>query len=139
MLNIKEVSHFIAMKRRVFLFSLMDKSGLNMLELEILGYLYECPDRNTFTEIFRSKDYAKSHISTAVANLVNDGYIEKKSLPANKKVHNLIPLEKSKAVVEEYNECIEKFKEAAFKDIPGEEIELFHSVIDKIKKNLESK
>ncbi len=115
------------------------KETLHFIELEILSHLKEFPSNNTFTDIFKSKDYAKSHVSTAIANLVDSGYISKENSSSNKKVFNLILLEKSFPIINEYHECIKNFHKTSIMNISKDELKIFEQVLMKISNNLSEK
>lgn len=134
--DMKEQFHAISMKRKQYFNDVIEKYGLNLMEIEILGFLSEQPQSNTFTDIMKAKDYAKSHISTAITNLVKRGYIEKRSTGSNKKVHQLFLLEQSQAIVEEYHHCAQAFQKDAFVGIKTSEMKAFEQVIGKINANL---
>ncbi|MFI3177403.1 MAG: MarR family winged helix-turn-helix transcriptional regulator [Eubacteriales bacterium] len=132
----KERFHSINLKRKQYFNSIIDQYGLNLMEIEILGFLSEEPDSNTFTDIMRAKDYAKSHISTAITNLVNSNYIEKCCCDNNKKVQQLFLLERSGPIIDAYNRCVNEFHKNAFTGLTSQELEVFNQVIDKINDNL---
>lgn len=135
-MNIKEVFHSINLKRKNFFADLLESSQLNMMQLEILSYLHEFPDNNTFTEIMKSKDYARSQISAAITGLIQQGFLKKEPHPGNRKVFFLILQEKSSAIVEDYAICNENFEKVALVGITEEEKELFEIIYGKIQKNL---
>lgn len=132
----KELFHQINLQRKTYFDSLLTKTGLTMIELELLSFLDECPDSNTFTEIQRSKDYAKSHLSSAIGHLVEKGYVERRGAENNKKVQFLFLTEKSVDIVEEYDRCATQFRRVAFDGITQEEKELFLTVLHKMRNNL---
>ncbi|MFI3227701.1 MAG: winged helix DNA-binding protein [Clostridia bacterium] len=137
MTDIKETFHRISTKRKMYFSDMLEKYELNLMEVEILAFLSEQPDNNTFTEIMRAKDYAKSHISNAITRLVNFGYVEKRQLERNKKVYKLSLLRSSENIIEDYNICVEKFRKDAFVGIKEREIKIFEQVIDKMDQNLD--
>lgn len=136
MLDLKKFFHSIEIKRKLYFDELINSTELNFMEIETLVYLKEFPDNNTFTDIMKSKDYAKSYISTAISNLVDKGYIAKEVSKTNKKVHNLFLLEKSTDIINQYEVCVQSFRNAAFIGVSDEEIQTFEVVLTKILKNL---
>lgn len=136
MVDIKDSFHMINMKRRNFFEELLEKNDLNFMEVEIVVFLNDVPESNTFTDIMKSKDYAKSHISVAISRLVEKEYIKKESLPNNKKTYKLFLLEKSKPIVDEYNICVEEFRKCAFSGVTDEEYKIFERVIWRMSQNL---
>ncbi|MFI3212347.1 MAG: MarR family winged helix-turn-helix transcriptional regulator [Eubacteriales bacterium] len=136
MFNLNETFHAISIKRKQYFNKMIEKYDLNLIEIEILAFLNKEPDSNTFTEIMKAKDYAKSHMSTAITHLVTRGYIEKRSLDTNKKVHKLYLLDKSFNVIKDYDLCISRFRGDAFTGISEDGIKVFEQVIHKMNTNL---
>ncbi len=136
MVNLRETFHYLGVKRNIYFENFMEEWDLKLMEIEILVYLNEFPESNTFTEIMKSKGYAKSYVSKAITNLVEREYILKKGLEDNKKVYKLFLTEKSTAVLESYETCIKRFRKDAFEDIEQSDLEAFERVINKIYENL---
>ncbi len=136
MYNMKEQFHSISLKRKQYFNRVIEQYGLNLMEIEVLGFLSEQPDSNTFTDIMRAKDYAKSHISTAINRLVTDGYIEKRCVGNNKKTQQLFLLDRSTPIIAEYHRCIKTFQQDAFAGLTEHELAIFEQVIAKMNDNL---
>lgn len=135
-MNLHETFHTITLKRKSYFNELLNDIELNLLELEILAYLNDYPDNNTFTEIQKWKDYSKSHVSTSITHLIDKGYISKEVSKNNKKIYHITLLEKSLSIIEEYKKCIDNFKNDAFKDISTQEREYLYQILLKISNNL---
>lgn len=135
-MNFREYFHSISLKRRGYFDPVLEQYGLTMLQLEILVSLHEEPNSNTFTDIMKAKDYAKSHISTAINHLVEEGYIVRKPSATNKKVYYLYLLEKSHPLVTAYGDCIQRFQADAFAGITEEELALYEKILIKMRHNL---
>ncbi len=135
-MDMKDVFHNINIKRKVYFDDLLEELDLNFMELEVLVFLQKEPARNTFTEIMKSKGYAKSHISAAISNLIDKGYLVKEPSPTNKKVFYLRLLEKSEVAITKHNVYLQKFHQKAFTDITKEEFDIFQNVLLKISNNL---
>lgn len=133
----KKLFHQIELKRKNYFGNLVKETNLSMFELEILDFINRCPESNTFTEILNLKEYSKSHISTSITKLLNEGYIEKEQREGNKKVVYLKLLAKSERVIEKYNESAKNFRKVAFEDISNEEVDAFLNILTKISLNLE--
>lgn len=135
-MNIKEVFHSINLKRKVYFCDLLESSELNMMQLEILAYLHEFPENNTFTEIMKSKDYARSQISAAISGLIDQSFLNKEPHPSNRKIFFLILQDKALPYVEEYQICNKNFESVALSGISAEEKELFENIYHKMLHNL---
>ncbi|WP_409967492.1 winged helix DNA-binding protein [Bengtsoniella intestinalis] len=136
MVETREVFHRINIKRKEYFNELLDVYDLTFMELEILAFLDGEPDSNTFTQIMKAKDYAKSHVSTAINHLANCGYLEKIGASTNKKVYRLHLLEKSAPVLQGYYLCVQAFQTQAFAGITDADLQLFNQVIHQINQNL---
>ncbi len=136
MFELKEISHNTMIKRRNFFAPLLEEVGLNLMDVELLCFLKKYPDSNTFTKIQQSKDYAKSHVSTAISDLVEGGYICKEHMQGNKKIYYLKLLPKSEDVIAKFEIHSKRLSEITFKGIPQSEIDIFISVAKKMNENL---
>lgn len=128
--------HNISIKRRNYFEKLLEDTGINLIELEILNFLHHYPDSNTFTAIMRTKNYAKSHVSTAVTTLVECGYIEKHPSPTNKKIYHLKLLPATTPIIKEYSRCTKKFRSDLCENILPEQLDVFQQVITQMSENL---
>lgn len=127
-MNIKELFHSIMLKRKGYFVTLLEESNLNMMQLEVLVYLEEFPTKNTFTEIMKSKDYARSQISSAISGLIDQGFLRKEPHPTNKKIFHLHALEKAKPMVKEFHRCSDLFDQVAWEGVSPEEYAVFERV-----------
>ncbi len=139
MIDIKENFHIIALKRKTYFDTLIQDSDLNMMEIEILYFLHAYPSSNTFTKIQESRDYAKSHVSMAISNLVKKQYIKKEYAPNNKKIFHLFLQDKSNWIIEEFDKCKNTFYKDVFTGIKKEHQEIFIQVIETMTSNLQRK
>lgn len=135
-MDMKTKFHTISSKRKIYFNDVLEKADINMMQLEILAYLNDYPESNTFTEIMKSKDYAKSHVSTAITHLVEKKYLLKEAVKSNKKIFNLKLTPQTQDVIEEYNKAIEYFRKDAFDGVSQEQMDIFEQVLDKMLKNL---
>ncbi|MFI3171857.1 MAG: hypothetical protein R3Y58_05790 [Eubacteriales bacterium] len=136
MIDLKETFHSVNLKRKTYFDELLEDTDLNLMEIEILLFLKEYPENNSFTAIIKSKDYAKSYVSKAITHLVELEYLKKEAFTDNKKMYQLFLLEKSHQIIEEYNRCVERFRSCAFAGISDEDAVVFERVMQKISQNL---
>ena len=54
-----------------------DRYGLTQMEYDIRMFLHNNPQHNTATEIVKVRKSTKSHVSTSLKNLENEGLIER--------------------------------------------------------------
>lgn len=134
--NLKEQIRKIELKRKNYFNELIEKTDLNLMQLEIMVSLYEFPEQNTFTEIMKSKDYAKSFVSTAINNLVKRGYVKKLPQPCNKKVFTLALESNCEEIIQAYYKCVESFQADAAKGISEEKFQVFKDILIEVANNL---
>lgn len=134
--NLKDQIRKIELKRKNYFNELIEKTDLNLMQLEIMVSLYEFPEQNTFTEIMKSKDYSKSFVSTAINNLVILGYVKKIPQPCNKKVFTLVLENNCEEIIQAYYKCVDSFYADASKGVSDEKIQVFKAVLNEIVINL---
>lgn len=134
----KELFHNISTKRKVYFDPLLSEVDLALIDVEILAYIDEFPENNTFTEILNSKEYSKSHISTAIKRLISRGYLTREKSENNKKIYHLKLQQNSNYIINEYKKYVQKFQEDALKDISQQEIEILTNLLKKINNNLQN-
>lgn len=137
-MDFQEFAHSTSVKRIVYFAELLEKTGLTMMDIEIIVYLKEYPEKNTFTQVQQWKNYSKSHISTSITHLVEKGYLSKKMSENNKKIHYLIPLDKCNYIVTEYKKCVSIFLKVAFDGVSEKEKEFLLQIFKKVSDNLEN-
>lgn len=135
-MDLKELFHTINTKRKVYFDEILEDFDLNFIELEILVFLQNTPNCNTFTEIMNSKGYAKSHISNAISNLIEKEYLVNEADANNKKVFHLRLLDKSAPVAQKYDTCVRNFQADAFANITQDNLDTFEQVLQQISNNL---
>ena len=62
-----------------------DRYGLTQIEYDILMFLHNNPQHNTAAEIVKIRKSTKSHVSTSLKDLENNGLIRKIQSEDNKK------------------------------------------------------
>lgn len=132
----KELFHNITLKRKKYFEKLLLDYELYIIDLEVLYFIYLNPSINTFSSLLASKEYTKSHLSTAINRLIEKQYLSKELSSTNKKVYYLKLEDKSKKIIDEYEICSKKFKSVCHKNITKEEYDAYLAVLIKISQNL---
>ncbi len=135
-MNLRAKFHAINQKRSTYFTDLVEETGLSEVQIEILVALKELPDSNTFTDILKTKDYAKSYISNAITALVERGYVAKQGSLTNKKVYRLFLLEESQEIIDQYYLCVAQFQRDALHGVSQEDRDGFCAVLDQMESNL---
>lgn len=135
--KIKELFHNININRKSYFDGMLKEFNITLIEVEILAFVHDFPQNNTFTDIFSSKDYTKSHISTAITRLIEKEYLIREKSTENKKIYYLKLLKKSNPIIEEYKKCVETFEQDALNDITPIELDACIQLLQKIENNLQ--
>lgn len=77
-----------------------DRYGLTQMEYDILMFLHNNPQFNTAAEIVKVRKSTKSHVSTSLKSLENNGLIRRIQSENNKKHIEIILLDKAEIIVE---------------------------------------
>ena len=77
-----------------------DRYGLTQMEYDILMFLHNNPQHNTAAEIVKVRKSTKSHVSTSLKKLENEGLIERIQSEGNKKHIEIVLLDKAELLVE---------------------------------------
>ena len=80
--------------------SICDKYDLTQMEYDILMFLHNNPQHNTAAEIVKVRKSTKSHVSTSLKKLENEGLIERIQSEDNKKHIEIVLLDKAELIVE---------------------------------------
>ena len=70
------------------------------MEYDILMFLHNNPQHNTAAEIVKVRKSTKSHVSTSLKKLENEGLIERIQSENNKKHIEIVLLDKAELIVE---------------------------------------
>ncbi|WP_456300003.1 MarR family transcriptional regulator [Roseburia hominis] len=70
------------------------------MEYDILMFLHNNPQHNTAAEIVKVRKSTKSHVSTSLKKLENEGLIERIQSEDNKKHIEIVLLDKAELIVE---------------------------------------
>ena len=75
-----------------------DRYGLTQMEYDIRMFLHNNPQHNTAAEIVKVRKSTKSHVSTSLKNLENEGLIERIQSEDNKKHIEIVLLDKAELI-----------------------------------------
>lgn len=104
---------------------------------DILMFLANNPTLSTARDIVEIRGIKANLVSINVDKLVNEGYLERKAVPGDRRKNCLVCTEKSRSVIEWGREIQGVFFEELFKMIDPEELDIFHKVFYAIDKNLD--
>ena len=114
-----------------------DRYELTQMEYDILMFLYHNPQHNTAAEIVKIRKPTKSHVSTSLKKLEDEGFIERVQSKENKKHIEIILLDKAELIVEAGIAVQKKFAQDVLAGLTKEEIRMCIHIFDKICNNAE--
>ena len=114
---------------------LLEEYGLTQLEADILMFLANNPQWDTARDIVEFRYLAKSHVSAGIKRLAARGYLERFTLPGNRKVIHLRLLPPSGPVVERGRELQDKYGRLLLDGLTEKEIALLQRLLDRIAEN----
>lgn len=117
---------------------IMEKYGLRKIEIDMIYFMYRNNNTCTAKEIVNYNHISKAHISKAMDNLNNLGYI---SISHDIKDHRICKMslkESTKDVVEEIIEVRKHIYQVLLNGISNEELEIVKNITRKIINNIDA-
>ena len=100
-------------------------------------FLHNHPQFNTDADIFRIRKATKSHVSTTLKTLEDNGLVRKIQSPDNKKRIEIELLEPAKKVIQEGLNVKTEFVNNLFQGLTEEEMRMWQSIFVKVCNNAE--
>ena len=114
-----------------------DQYGLTQMEYDILMFLHNNPQFNTAAEIVKVRKSTKSHVSTSLKSLENNGLIRRIQSEDNKKHIEIVLLDKAEIIVEAGLNMQKQFAQNVLNGLTEEETHMCINVFNKICSNAE--
>lgn len=114
-----------------------DQYGLTQMEYDILMFLHNNPQFNTAAEIVKVRKSTKSHVSTSLKSLENNGLIRRIQSENNKKHIEIVLLDKAEIIVEAGLNMQKQFAQNVLNGLTEEETHMCINVFNKICSNAE--
>ena len=105
--------------------SVCDKFNLTQMEYAVLMFLHNNPQYNTAADIVRERKSTKSHVSTTLKLLEDNGFVMKKQSVDNKKRIEIVLLEQK------------EFIQNMFQGLTEEEMAIWKNIFVKMCNNAE--
>ncbi|MBU9735189.1 MarR family winged helix-turn-helix transcriptional regulator [Diplocloster agilis] len=115
--------------------SVCDKYKLTKMELDILMFLYNNPEKNNASDIVKVRMLTKSHVSISIASLVKKKYLARTPSGHGRMVY-LELSSRAEEVVQEGLAMQQRFWNVMFAGFPEEDRERFGKYLQKIAENL---
>ena len=112
-----------------------DRFQLTQMEFDILMFLTNNPEYDTASEIVRIRMLTKSHVSNALKQLENRGFIKTFFRGGNRKTQHISIQENASVLIEAGKNAQREFGRRLFFDFTEEEMKLFYELFQKTCKN----
>ena len=117
--------------------SICEKFGLTQMEYDILMFLHNHPQFNTAADIVKIRKATKSHVSTTLKTLEDNGLVRKIQSPDNKKRIEIELLGPAKKIIQEGLNVKTEFVNNLFQGLTEEEMRMWQSIFVKVCNNAE--
>ena len=115
---------------------LCQELGLSQTALDILLFLANNPDYKTARDIVEVRHIKANLVSMNVDKLVQEGYLERREVPGDRRKTELICTEKTENVWRQGCEIQRTFIETLFSGVPAESRKIFEQVMEQTEENL---
>lgn len=133
--EIRVISNLI--KRKVESFLNQKYNNMTGLQGRIAGYLYHNMDKEIFQrDLEEAFTIRRSTVTEVLKTMEKNGFIEKKSVDYDARLKKIILTQKSIELHNAFLEDIKEVEKIIKKDISDEELDVFFSVLEKIKDNI---
>ena len=113
-----------------------DRYQLTQMEYDILMFLHNNPKYNTAADIVKIRGIKANLVSLHVERLVQEGYLERREVPGDRRKTELICTEKTENVWRQGCEIQRTFIETLFSGISAESRKVFEQVMEQTEENL---
>ena len=113
-----------------------DRYQLTQMEYDILMFLHNNPKHNTAADIVKIRGIKANLVSLHVERLVQEGYLERREVPGDRRKTELICTEKTENVWRQGCEIQRTFIETLFSGISAESRKVFEQVMEQTEENL---
>lgn len=120
----------------VMLTPLCKETGLPPLALDILLFLANNPEHNTAKDICRMRGHKPGIVSVHVERLVNDGLLERREMPGDRRQTRLICTERAQDIITRGREIQWKFGLRLMEGISKEDHEIMRRCLERMDGNL---
>ena len=112
------------------------KYRLSHIEIAIIGFLYNNPERDTAADIVERRMLPKGNVSAGVKTLVQKGLLMRRQDQTDRRKIHLSLLEKAVPIVQEIEEINKKFRRQIFKNLSNDDLKTYEKTTDFILENL---
>lgn len=117
--------------------TIIEKTDLRMVELEILVYLKYAGAADTASDIISARSISKAHTSKSIDHLRQKGYILLEEDPVDRRKMHLHLSDLADAVIWEVAAVRKRCADIMFEGIPEDKIQIMNEVMAQASKNLD--
>lgn len=121
----------------IMLTPLCKETGLPPLALDILLFLANNPEHNTAKDICRMRGHKSGIVSVHVERLVNDGLLERREMPGDRRQTRLVCTERAQDIITRGREIQWQFGLRLMEGISEEDHETMRRCFERIDVNLD--
>ncbi len=110
--------------------------SLSQIEVKIISFLSNNPDKDTAAEISYIRMLPKGNVSQAIDALIKKGLVKKRADEKDKRKYHLYLTENSFEIVDTIKNVNEGFLQTIYKGLSNEEMETYMSINEKIFNNV---
>lgn len=112
------------------------KYKLSHIEIAIIGFLYNNPERDTAADIVERRMLPKGNVSSGVETLVQKELLMRRQDRTDRRKIHLSLLENAFPIVKEIEEINQNFREQIFKNFSEEELKSYETMNERLLENL---
>lgn len=112
------------------------KHQLSHIEIAIIGFLYNNPERDTAADIVERRMLPKGNVSAGVETLVQKELLIRRQDQTDRRKIHLSLLEKAVPIVQEIEEINKRFRQQIFKNLSNDDLKTYEKTTDFILENL---
>ena len=116
---------------------LCQQTGIPQTSMDILMFLKNNPQYKNAADIVKFRGIKANLVSVHVERLVQEGYLERREVPGDRRKTELVYTEKALPVIEEGRRCQEYFGERLLINTDEQSREIFFQVMEQMEENLD--
>ena len=117
--------------------SLVRKWGLNGTSFQVLMFFGDNPEHNTARDLCRMRSMKTGIVSVAIEQLTSNGFLERRTDSADRRIQRLCLTEKAIPLVEEGRAQRKRFFERLKQGMTAEEFEIYFHLTMKLQSTVE--
>ena len=117
---------------------LCQELGLSQTALDILLFLANNPDYKTARDIVEVRHIKANLVSMNVDKLVQEGFLERRPVPGDRRKTELACTEKAQSIIEQGRRMQDDFIRRLMAGLEEEKLGIFFEVIDTMNENLDA-